>query len=172
MDLSRAQKLSFVEMFGAAARESMKRFGVPASVTVAQAILESRWGQSELAIQCKNFFGIKARKHMLAGEEYQEFPSPEYENGKLKLVVSKFQKFKSVPECFVRHGELLSSSDRYQPAMAVAQDAARFALQLLGCGYSTDPQYAKKLGDLIRQYDLTRFDVPTEPPAKAKEVAA
>jgi flagellum-specific peptidoglycan hydrolase FlgJ len=171
-ELTRQQKLAIVEQFGSAAIESMKECDVPASISVAQAILESAWGQSKLSRECNNYFGIKARKHMLPGEEYQEFQTHEYERGVLELVVAKFQKFKSSADCFKRHGELLSSSDRYQPAMAVAHDPQKFAVRLLGCGYSTDPLYPQKLTKLIDQYNLTRFDAPPDPPAAKKEAAA
>jgi flagellum-specific peptidoglycan hydrolase FlgJ len=170
--LTREQKLCLVVMFAAAAQESQRKWGVPSSITIAQAILESAWGQSKLAIECNNYFGIKARKHLLPGEEYQEFPTREVRNGKNEIELARFQKFKSIPDCFQRHGELLSCSDRYAPAMEVADDPAKFAIQLLGCGYSTDPKYPKLLGDLIRQYKLTRFDLPPDPPAAKKEAAA
>jgi flagellum-specific peptidoglycan hydrolase FlgJ len=64
----------FIESVAPMAQASAEKFGIPASVTIAQAILESAWGKSQLARQCLNFFGIKLAKHE-AGD-YQEFKRP------------------------------------------------------------------------------------------------
>lgn len=156
--MTRQDKLALIEKFGAAARDSQNLYGVPASITVAQAILESGWGQTELATQDNNYFGIKAR----AGEDYCEFPPDALEKAKGDLTPKLYAKFGSMQESFARHGSLLANADRYQPAMAVASDSLAFAAQLQRCGYSEDPQYAAKLTNLIRQYNLTRFDAPVK----------
>lgn len=155
--LTRQQKLDLVERWGAAARVSQEQFGVPASITVAQAILESGWGQTDLAVKGNNFFGIKDTEFC---EGYIEFPTAEYVNGKVQIVRAKFEKYPTEERSFEHHARLISSADRYQPAMEVAKDPGAFALQLLACGYSTEPRYPKLLMDLVRQYNLTRFDAP------------
>ncbi|HWR36006.1 MAG TPA: glucosaminidase domain-containing protein [Clostridia bacterium] len=156
--MTRKEKLDLVTKFGAAARATQKEYGVPASITVAQAILESSWGQSELAREGNNYFGIKAR----AGEEYCEFDTTEYVAGVAGRERAKFRKFRSMQESFDGHARLLSCADRYQPAMAVKNDPLAFALQLKLCGYATDPKYPQKLTALIHQYNLTSFDAAGE----------
>lgn len=157
--MTRQEKLDMVEQFGAAARASHRKYGVPASTTIAQAILESGWGQSLLAKKAKNFFGIKDTDFC---EGYVEFKTREVFSGKETRVPARFEKYASVSLSFEHHARLLSESDRYQPAMAVADDPEKFALQLLACGYATDPKYPNLLKALIRQYNLTRFDAAEE----------
>lgn len=161
MGMTRQDKLDLVEKFGAAAKASQQKYGVPASITIAQAILESGWGESQLAKQCNNFFGIKDVDH----ESYQEFPTTEYSKGRKTRELARFEKYPSFESCFAAHARLLSIADRYQPAMA-ADNPRSFALQLLACGYSTDPSYPDKLIALVRQYALTRFDAPPAQGAK------
>lgn len=143
-----------LEKFGEAAGAEQAKFGVPASVVIAQAILESGWGEHQLATRYNNFFGIKAR----AGEEYCEFSPDAIEKAAGDKTRKRYAKFGSMQEAFNRHGELLSTADRYQPAMRFANDPLVFAAQLQRCGYSEDPKYARKLTTLIRDHNLTRFD--------------
>jgi len=165
--LTYKQKLAFVAQIAPAAQASQAKYGVPASITIAQAILESsdrngNWGRSGLAVSCNNFFGIKAR----AGEEYAEYATTEDPDGpgpKPPIPArAKFRRFRSVAESFDRHAQLLASLRRYQPAMAVASDPLRFAAQLQRCGYATDGKYPGKLADLISNFDLTKYDRATK----------
>lgn len=148
-------RLALIDRVGPLATSSQQRYGVPASVTIAQAILESSWGRSALTQQARNWFGIKARE----GERYKAFSTAEYFQGKRQIVPAKFRDFVSDGECFDEHGRLLAMSKRYAPAMAVADDPLAFAAKLQQCGYATDPMYANELAALINQYNLTRFDV-------------
>jgi flagellum-specific peptidoglycan hydrolase FlgJ len=146
----------FIESVAPMAQASAEKFGISASVTIAQAILESAWGKSQLARQCLNFFGIKLAKHE-AGD-YQEFKTTEYVNGKPISELDKFRKFRTIQECFDRHAQILMSLSRYAPARAAANDPDMFAIELQRCGYSTDPGYPTKLAKLIARYSLGRFD--------------
>ncbi len=172
MPVTREQQFAFLKNVVTAALASQAKWGVPASVTIAQAIDESEWGQSDLARQCNNFFGIKTAH--LHGEPYQRFPTHEYINGMLKTVMADFRKYPSPIESFDDHGRLLATHVRYQPAMAVVDDPAAFALQLQACGYCTNKNYPGDLMRLVKQFDLTQYDsTPPRPPANAaKEVAA
>jgi len=169
-------KLAFIAQIAPLAQASQAKYGVPASVTIAQAILESRWGESLLTVKCNNFFGIKAR----AGEDYCEFHTTEFRNGpggkkEARRELARFRKFRSAQESFDRHAQLLASLGRYQAAMAVASDPLVFAARLQQCGYATDPQYAVKLADLIGDFDLTQYDSCAEggtPASPAKTFAA
>ncbi len=158
-------QLDFLSMSGAAARVSMKATGVPASVTVAQAILESGWGETGLAQKYNNFFGIKANQDQLADHDYCEFQTAEYENGQRVLVEADFAQYSTPEECFTAHGQLLCRS-HYTAAMACVPNVDKFCWALgpkipghpEGCGYSTAPQYHDSLMQLLRLYNLTQYD--------------
>lgn len=166
-----AEQSDFLKKAVLAAQYAQRSYGVPASITIAQAILESGWGKSELASECNNFFGIKA-SNTLDPETYKEFPTHEYVHGKEVGIIAAFRKYASAELCFGAHARLLACSDRYKPAMAVRGDARAFATQLQLCGYSTNPQYASLLTDLINEFDLTQYDLTPEPPAAAIKEAA
>jgi len=144
-----------------AALATEKQFGVPASVTIAQAIFESSnalgWGQSTLAIKANNYFGMKALQHT-DPETYIELPTHEYHNGVEDVELADFARYSSVLESFQAHARLLATATRYAPAMAVKSDAAAFARALQQCGYSTNPAYAVGLLKAVADYDLTQYD--------------
>lgn len=173
---------TFLKMVVPAAQASQKLSEIPASITIAQAILESGWGQSALARQANNFFGIKAAAH-LAPDQYAEFPTSEFVDGRRKAVMAAFAKYASPADSFAAHTRLIAGSARYQPAMAVAHNPGQFAYALQQCGYSTlqdargNPIYAIRLLQLVGEFDLTQYDLPPTPEApaaaaQAKEIAA
>ncbi len=164
----------FLRMAVPAAMATQKAYGVLASVTVAQAILESGWGQSQLARRCFNYFGIKATHGQVAAHEYAEFPTKEYATGRSVQELAQFAKYSSPADGFQAHARLLAQSARYQPAMAAAcRGAEAFAAGLQNCGYSTledadgKPIYAERLMQFVREYNLEQYDVPPEPAAQA-----
>jgi len=152
----RKQQLEFIESIAPAAQASHKAHGVPASVIMAQAILESAWGQSALTRVAHNYFGIKNSPRWKDG--YAQFLTTEFVGGKKKVEKADFEFFPTPAACFDAHGELLSTLERYRPAMNDADDPLVFAARLQDCGYATDPQYAKKVVKLITDFKLTRFD--------------
>lgn len=159
------QQLSALEATAPAARAGQIAFGVPASVTMAQWILESGWGTSKLAIQSQNYFGIKA-EHLDQSDTYMEFPTVEWEHGEREVIQAKFEKYPDMEASFRDHARLLSQAPRYAPAMAVKDDPFAFANALQSCGYSTsvdpkskEPNYGTMLGEIIREYELTQYDV-------------
>jgi flagellum-specific peptidoglycan hydrolase FlgJ len=154
-EATRSEQIAFIKNVAGAAMLSQKKYGVPASITIAQAILESGWGFSGLAVKANNFFGVKARQ----GEDYAEFLTREVVKGKDETVSARFAKYASPAESFDAHGKLLASLPRYQPAMCECDDYLAFAMALQHCGYSTDPKYPSRLATLVKQFDLTRFDV-------------
>jgi flagellum-specific peptidoglycan hydrolase FlgJ len=163
-----SQQNEFMTMAVPAAIASARATRVPASITIAQAILESGWGETKLASQFNNFFGIKANQAQLADHDYCEFTSDEVENGKtVKVPGEEFAQYASPAECFTAHAQLLCRP-HYAAAMACAADPDKFAWALgpripghpEGCGYSTLPQYHDRLMQLVRLYDLKQYDVP------------
>ena len=153
--VNRRDQLAFITRIAPAAQMGASQTGVPASITIAQAILESGWGESGLAKQANNFFGIKARR----ADDYAEFKTVEFRNGIAGKELARFRKFATEAQCFTAHASLLSQSARYSPAMADSDDPFVFAAKLYECGYSTDPAYPKELASLITQFHLRDYDV-------------
>lgn len=149
-----------------AALLSQHSSGVPASITLAQAILESGWGRSGLARIANNFFGIKAGANA-SPDEYVEMPTHEVVNGVSELEMARFARYPSIEACFKAHGALLALASRYHAAMEAAHDPAAFAAELQKCGYSTNPNYSAELMRLVREFDLGQYDAAPNPPAAA-----
>jgi hypothetical protein len=149
---------TFIDTTASAAIVAAQRTGVPASVTVAQAILESDWGRSQLAQSANNYFGIKATGG--PGDDGVVWMSTGEVDarGNAYQTVSPFRAYRSLTDSLIDHDVLLSTSARYAAAMQAASDARAFAQRLADAGYATDPQYASKLIALMDHYDLYRFD--------------
>jgi Mannosyl-glycoprotein endo-beta-N-acetylglucosaminidase len=149
---------TFLDTTAKAARTGAAQTGVPASVTVAQAILESDWGRSLLALDANNYFGIKAIGRLgtdgLVWMSTGEFDA----SGQAYETVSPFRAYKSLTDSVVDHDRVLRTGSRYAAAMRSSNDPRQFAQQLSEAGYSTDPDYADKLVALMDRYDLYRLD--------------
>ena len=136
---------------GAIAAQS--EWGVPASVTIAQAIDESGWGRSELAARDHNLFGIKGDGP--AGSVAE--PTQEYVHGRAVQRTADFRVYQDDAQSISDHGKLLATSGYYSRAMANRQSPDTFAADLTGI-YATDPNYGAKLVGLMRRYNLYRYD--------------
>jgi hypothetical protein len=150
------QKDAFLAIAVGPARASQKATGVPASVTLAQAIIESGWGKSHMG-DAWNFFGIKAH----GDEPFVVVRTREVVNGKDVFVNAKFRRFASMEDCFREHGRFLRTNPRYAPAFRTA-DAEEFARAIHAAGYATDPHYSDALIGIIRENDLTQYDTAPE----------
>jgi hypothetical protein len=126
------------------------RHGVPASITLAQAILESGWGRSAPG---HNLFGMKGEGS--AGSTWRRVV--EYRHGKRTTRKAPFRAYGSVAESIEDHARLLATSPRYERARAAGEDVALYARALQGT-YASDPRYARKLLDIVERYGLGRFD--------------
>jgi hypothetical protein len=124
---------------------------IPASITLAQAILESGWGRSAPG---NNLFGVKGTGP--AGTERRRVV--EYREGRRAHRRDLFRRYESVDQALEDHGRLLATSPRYEAARAAGEDRAAFAAALVG-RYASDPRYAEKLLGLIDRWQLGRFDV-------------
>lgn len=136
-----------------AAKASHARWGVPASVILAQWIVESAWG-SAMPPDSNNPFGIKA----LESQPAVESQTREVVDGKTITITAKFRRFANVGEAFEAHGRLLGTASPYQAARTYAQDPERFADALTGV-YATDPQYGEKLKWAMENYKLKQHNV-------------
>jgi flagellum-specific peptidoglycan hydrolase FlgJ len=145
---------AFIDRISADAIKSQRETGVPASVTMAQAILESGWGKSGLSTQANNFFGIKGKGP--AGSVTMR--TREVFNGRPTYINAPFRKYNSPAESFKDHGKFFIDNKRYATAMKHTDNAHRFAQEIARAGYATDPSYARQLSGLINRYGLERFD--------------
>jgi flagellum-specific peptidoglycan hydrolase FlgJ len=148
-----AAQQAFISQVAPGAMASQRRFGVPAAVTIAQAIEESGWGQSTLATRDHNLFGIKGSGP--AGSDIQ--PTQEYENGRWVTVSAPFRVYHNVAESIADHAQLLATGESYQQAMADRHLPDAFATDLTGV-YATDPDYGSNLIALMKLYNLYRYD--------------
>ena len=168
-EMATATQLAWLKTMVAPAQLSQAKWGVPASVTLAQCILESAWGTSQLARRANNYFGVKASP----GDGYCEFTTREVVQGRSVQELARFAKYPSAIESFDAHARLLASTERYRPCMQFAGNCAQFAISLKLCGYSTEPAYPQRLGELGLQLNLTQYDNPSpDGPATIQEEAA
>ena len=159
-----AAQQAFVSLVAPGAIAAQQRYGIPAAVTIAQAIDESGWGQSELATADHNLFGIKGTGP--AGSDMR--PTQEYENGIWVTRTAPFRVYHNIAESITDHSQLLATGQAYQHAMAARHVPDAFAAALTGV-YATDPNYGSNLIALMRLYNLYRYDSAT--PAAEQAVA-
>jgi flagellum-specific peptidoglycan hydrolase FlgJ len=156
-----ATQQAFIREVAPGAVAAQRRYGIPAAVTIAQAIEESGWGQSELATADHNLFGIKGTGP--AGTVVR--PTEEYLDGSWVATSASFRVYHNVAESIADHSRLLATGESYQQAMAnrLAPDA--FANDLTGV-YATNPSYGSDLIAVMRLYNLYRYDPsPSAAPA-------
>jgi len=160
--MATATQLAWLKTMVVPAQLTQAKWGVPASVTLAQCILESGWGQSQLALLCHNFFGVKA----VSGQAYEQFPTREVVKGRSVMELASFAQYACPLDSFDAHAALLAKSSRYAPAMRHTGDPSAFASALRVCGYSTEPGYALSLVELIQEFGLEQYDtLPPDDPA-------
>ena len=138
----------YVARWSSVAQSEMTRTGVPASITLAQGILESSCGRSLLATAANNHFGIKC--HGWKGNQMYK----EAEIGK-----ECFRSYEKAEDSFRDHSDFLCSRDRYKTLFDLdPTDYKAWAKGLRQAGYATDPLYSDKLVKIIEENELYRFD--------------
>lgn len=145
----------FIDLIGPAALASAKASGVPASFTVAEAALESGWGESLLARQGKNLFGVKADPAWQG--DVLTLNTREFLHGTWVMVPARWRKYTDWQTCMDDHAAFLQQNRRYAPCFACTTGAA-FAQAVAQAGYATDPDYAAKLTSIIDQHQLAELD--------------
>jgi LysM repeat protein len=146
---------SYVRQYAPLAMREMKRTGIPASIKLAQAILESGGGTSELAVKAKNHFGIKCGS-VWKGPSYAKIDDEKGPDGKPKQ--SCFRVYDDPYGSYMDHSAFLQAN-RYKSLYALPQDDYKgWARGLQKAGYATNPKYADKLIDIIQRYDLHKYD--------------
>lgn len=147
-----------VEFFAAltpAAQQLNKTTGIPASFTLAQAALESAWGESGLAKRANNLFGVKADRSWTG--DVLILPTKEFRNGQWVTEQARWRKFHDWQASIEDHARFLQQNHRYASAF-LCKDGEGFARAVAAAGYATDPQYAYKLVSIIRKHGLSNLD--------------
>ncbi len=160
-----AQKISrseYINLYKHTAIQEMDRTGIPASITMAQAILESESGNSRLAQKANNHFGIKCHNDW-NGATIRHDDDRRNEC---------FRKYNSPEESFQDHSKFLQKGKRYRFLFNYEPtDYKKWARGLKKAGYATNPQYANKLIELIDRHDLHQLDLKNSRVAKNKNMS-
>ena len=157
LGFSQSKTESYISKYSSVAVVEMNKYSIPASITLAQGILESGNGESRLAVDGKNHFGIKCHSNW---------------NGKTIIVDDDekgecFRKYSNVAESYRDHSLFLSERGRYSFLFAYKKsDYKKWAKGLKKAGYATNPKYASLLIDLIEKYELYNYDKIDQPNQK------
>jgi len=139
----------YIERYASVAVSEMYRSGIPASITLAQGLLESGYGRSELAVKSNNHFGIKCHNDWRGGRVYHD------DDAKGEC----FRKYDHPEESYRDHSDFLRYRERYRFLFDLKiTDYKSWAYGLKKAGYATDPEYPKKLIRLIEEYSLHVYD--------------
>ena len=146
----------YIETYKYLAIDEMNRTGIPASIILAQAIVESNSGTSELAVQANNHFGIKCKSYWRGNTYYHK---DDDRNSQGILVESCFRKYDHTIASFIDHSNFLVNTLHYRSLFNYARtDYKNWARGLKRCGYATDKKYAEKLIKEIEKNHLQEYD--------------
>jgi len=140
---------AYIERFSKVAQTEMDKFGIPASIKLAQGLLESSNGKSRLAAENYNHFGLKCFSKSCKKGHCSNHSDDSHKDF--------FRKYKSAWESYRDHSKFLSGA-RYKHLKDYGNDYKKWAKGLKKAGYATDSKYAKKLISIIELYQLYRFD--------------
>lgn len=167
----------FVEKIGLLAAKDSKKSGILASITAAQAILESGYGSTELAVNANNLFGMKA---YLSGNTwsgstwdgqsiYHKLTKEQNSKGDVFEVYADFRKYGSWEESVADHSAYLlgatkgiAKQEKRYAGLNLERDYQKAAQIIKDGGYATDVQYVAKLCNIIQKWNLTKFDSEEE----------
>ena len=139
---------AYISTFNGIAMEEMRKYKIPASITLAQGILESGSARGRLAIEANNHFGIKC--HEWTGDKIY------HDDDRLQEC---FRKYEHAEQSFEDHSKFLSERKRYETLFQLDEDDYRaWAKGLRAAGYATDRRYPEKLIDLIERFQLYNYD--------------
>jgi flagellar protein FlgJ len=150
----------FIAASAPGAQQSQREHRVPASVTIAQAILESGWGKSALAYFDKNYFGMKCYSQGVYANGCRSHSTAECTPaGKCFSTTANFRTYATVVNSFRDHGALLATNSRYASAFSFTSNPNQFAAEIHKAGYATDPLYTVKLTGIMAKYSLYQYDL-------------
>jgi len=149
-------ELRYIEAYKALAVQEMVEYGIPASIKIAQALVESDAGRSVLAVRANNHFGIKCKSWWTGGEYFYADDDLDHSG---RLTASCFRIYDNVEQSFIDHSLFLRSSDRYISLFTHEGDDYRaWARGLQRCGYATNSRYGERLIQTIEKYHLYELD--------------
>ena len=150
MSVTREEVYNYIDKYKNAALIEQRNNGIPASITLAQGLLESAAGTSRLAREGNNHFGVKCHRS--------------YKGDSTHIGTTCYRKYRTVQDSYLDHSRFLKGK-RYQELFALSiTDYAGWAHGLKRCGYATDPLYAEKLINMIETYGLDKL--VTDKPSK------
>ncbi|MEV6926565.1 sporangiospore maturation cell wall hydrolase GsmA [Dactylosporangium sp. NPDC051485] len=150
----------FVAAAAPGAQRSQREYGVPSSVTIAQAILESGWGRSALASVDRNFFGMKCFGVGSFAVGCSEHSTSECTAaGQCFPATASFRTYASAADSFRDHGATLAGNARYAAAFAYRGAPDLFIAEVAKAGYATDPQYTAKVTAIMTKFNLYQYDL-------------
>ena len=156
----RISRREYIDRYKTMAVEDMEIYGIPASITMAQALLESDNGNSRLATQGNNHFGIKCRKEWMGDTLTHDDDAP----GEC------FRRYEKVADSYRDHSEFLDKSPRYQELFKLdIKDYKGWAHGLKEAGYATNPQYPQLLIKIIEDNQLYLLDEGKQPMAREEK---
>ncbi len=139
----------YIDQYKDIAIEQMQRYHIPASITLAQGLLESGAGRSELTRNSNNHFGIKCNNNWTGRRTYHDDDAKN----------DCFRVYDSAYESYEDHSKFLSGNQRYRQLFQLkTTDYKGWAKGLKACGYATSPVYAEKLVEIIQLYKLYQYD--------------
>jgi len=152
------REIKFINEILPVAMELKQQTGILPSVTIAQAIIESNFGESELAVEANNLFGIKGSYH----GDFIKMPTKEYKNNRPYTTEAEFRAYPNWKSSLIDHTKLFLegtswNKHQYQEVLA-AENYKEAAFALKKSNYSTDPKYPEKLIAIIKQYQLEKYD--------------
>ena len=152
---------NYIEIYKDIAIAEMHRSGIPASIKLAQGLLESHAGQSDLAQNANNHFGIKCKSTWEGPAFYKEDDDYDRQG---RLLESCFRAYDFAEQSYRDHSDFLVNRERYQDLFNYGkQDYVNWAIGLSRCGYATDKRYAQKVINTIKKHNLDRFDMVQMP---------
>lgn len=161
-----ADTAGFIAGLVEAARKNQANTGIPASVAIGQAALETGWGGSKMAQPPINsYFSIKCGGSTPYASGCVDINSREHGSSGWYWEVSSFRTYASVGDSLLDYGRLLSDNRRYEGAFQYTDDPDNFIREVHRSGYATDPNYSNTIIGIMGKYDLYRYDLPTVPTA-------
>jgi hypothetical protein len=162
------QYVDYVNQYNSLAISEMNRSGMPASIILAQGLLESGAGTGTIALEANNHFGIKC--HNSWGGDCFAKEDDDYDADG-QLVKSPFRVYASVEESYIDHTNFLLQNIRYERLFYIdKRDYIGWAFGLQACGYATDPKYAQSLITLVEKYNLYQYDGSNTPRRRLVEM--
>lgn len=151
LNAQKTATLIYVDQYKDIAIREMKRTGIPASITLAQGIVESNSGESNLALNFNNHFGIKCKTDWKGETTYQD------DDAKQEC----FRVYPNAEASYIDHSNFIKNRPNYAPLFQLDPvDDSAWAIGLKKAGYATAPDYAKKLMKVIDDYELSQYNFP------------